>query len=153
MTNFATGVGHPLAKRAEEYYAREGATDFVVVPPLAAAIAAGASVEGQPQEVKWKEPGFVIAIMGQELAGTAAKFAQTEIRIQVGGSRDVFSDGRVGQFMPLLCLFGGYMVERKFTRYVDPATSWWVTWRNRDAGATATPFGAFSFVSMRALGK
>ena len=159
MSNFASNPGNypasavDIANRTLAMMGRTGGSEVIVTPPLAAAIAAGAAVESQPQQVLFKEPGYVIAIQGQELAGTAAKFASTEIRVQVGASRDVFSDGRTGQFVPMLVLFGGVQNWFTLNRYVTPAEPWYVTYRNRDAGATATPFSCFLFLSLRALGQ
>jgi hypothetical protein len=135
-----------LIQRQLSQFGRVGATRIYTAPALAAAIAAGASVESNPVTIRFREPGTVIALYGQELAGTAPKFASTELRIQVGGTEDLFTDGEVGTFVPFLGLFGGALNWWPMWRHATPGVDWLITYRNRDAGATATPFAGLAFI-------
>lgn len=136
-----------LIQRQVSQFGRVGATKIYTAPALAAAIAAGASVESVPVTIRFREPGTVIALYGQEVAGTAAKFATTDIRVQIGGTEDLFTDGQQGTFVPMLGLFGGALNWFPLWRRALPGVDWVFTFRNRDAGATATPFAGLAFLA------
>lgn len=136
-----------LIQRQLSQFGRVGATKIYIAPALSAAIAAVAGTTGGPTNIRFREPGTVIAIYGQEQAGTAPKFATTEVRIQVGGSEDLFTDGEVGAFVPLLALFGGALNWFPMWRRAQPGVDWLVTWRNQSGAATAIPTLCLAFVA------
>lgn len=131
-----------LAQRA---FARTGATRIYTVS-LNAAIAAGAAVEAAAPPLMFQENGVVVAMMGQERTGTAAKFATTEVRVQMG-AEDLATDGQAGAFVPMLLLFSPGQPYFAMNRRVQAGVPWTVTFRNRDAGAAANPFLALAVIA------
>jgi len=131
-------------QRQVSQFGRVGSTKIVAVPDVAAIAISSFS---QPQTVTFREPGVVIAMYGQELAGTAPKFASTRVRVQVGGSEDLFTDGQSGVFLSMLSLFGGAQNWFPIWRRASPAVRWVVTYQNLDAAATATPSAQFGFIA------
>lgn len=131
-------------QRQVSQFGRTGATKIYAVPDVTAIAASGTS---QPQTVTFREAGVVIAMYGQELAGTAPKFAQTRVRVQIGGSEDIFTDGQSGVFVSMLSLFGGAQNWFPLWRRAVPAVRWIVTYQNLDAGATATPSLQFALLA------
>lgn len=126
---------------------RIGATKIYVFPPLAAALAAVAGTVSVPTNIRFREPGTVIALYGQEQAGTAAAFATTEVRIQVGGQEDLFTNGQSGTFVSMLALFGGSQNWFPLLRRAVPGVDWTATYRNQSGSATATPSLYLAFVA------
>lgn len=117
--------------------------------PLPAALAAGA--QSSPLQMKFPEPGIVIALYGQEAAGTAAALAITEVRLQLEGVEDFFVDGLGGGVtFPLLGLVGGAQNWYPIMRRASGTAPWLVTWANR-GGGTILPRLALPFVSDRFL--
>lgn len=131
---------------------RLAGTRVMTAPALAAAMAAGANVLGGPVSLHFNEPGTVLALVAQELAGTLPKYATTEVRIQIGDD-DVFSDGRTGTFMPLLAMLGPTQGYFPLIKRADQNLDWTITWRNQDGGATAMPFLGAVFLPDRALAR
>jgi hypothetical protein len=138
----ASGSILELAQRA---FARTGATRIYVVS-LPAAIAAGADVQAAASPLNFQESGVVVAIQGQERTGTAAKFASTEVRIQMG-NEDLATDGQAGAFVPMLMLFSPGQPYFAMNRRVQVGVPWTVTFRNRDAGAAANPTLSLAFIA------
>ncbi len=132
-----------LVQRQLGQYGRIGATRIQTVPDVAAIAASSFS---QPQIVNWRDDGWVIAMYGQELAGTAPKFAATRVRVQIGGSEDLFSDGQAGTYCSMLSLFGGAQNWFPLLRRVQKGVQWIVSYQNRDTGATATPDAQFAMI-------
>jgi hypothetical protein len=137
------------AQQQLSQYGRIGATRLIKVPDLAAAvpISAGTGTLAQAPSLTWRDRGTVIAMYGQELAGTVAKFASTAFRLVLTGDVDLVSNGNGGDFAPLLAVFGPNVNWFPMTRRVDRGDNWAVTWRNQDAGATATPTMMFAFIA------
>lgn len=131
--------------RQVSQYGRTGSTKIMAVPALSAAIAISSTVQAQP--LQFRESGVVIAMYGQELAGTAAKFASTTVRVQIGGQEDLFSDGNAGVGVSMLALFGGAQNWFPLWRRVIPGVNWVVTYGNNDGAATATPSCFFGFIA------
>jgi len=75
------------------------------VPPLAAALTVATS-PSTPVQIRFRKPGIVLAMYGQVQSAVPGDAASTEVRIQIAGTRDVFTDGDSGTFMPLFALFG-----------------------------------------------
>jgi hypothetical protein len=136
-----------LIQRQLSQFGRVGATKIYRAPALAAAIAAVVGTVSNPINIRFREPGTVIALYGQEQAGTAPKFATTEVRIQVGGSEDIFTDGETGTFVPMLALFGGAQNWFPMWRRAEPGVDWLISYRNQDGGNTAIPSLLLAFVA------
>jgi hypothetical protein len=82
-----------------------GANRVYRVPPLASALTV-ASSPSVPLQIRFRKPGIVIAMYGQVQSGEDEDAASTEVRIQIAGTRDIFTDGDSGTFLPFLALFG-----------------------------------------------
>lgn len=134
-----------LVQRQLSQFGRVGATKVYAVPELPAVMPA--STTSAPQNVKFREPGVVIAMYGQELAGTAPAYATTRARVQIGGQEDIFTDGNVGVFRSFLSLFGGANNWFPLWRRAEPGVDWVVTYQNRNAGGTALPELSFAFIA------
>lgn len=136
-----------LTQRQLSQYGRVGATRVYRTPVIAAI---GAGLDSNPVPIQFREPGIVIAAYGQEIAGTVANLAGTEVRVQVGGTEDLFTDGTAGQFVPLLALFGSTQNWFPMLRRAVPGIDWQITFRNRTAG-NVTPVFALAFLGDRDL--
>lgn len=141
-----------LVQRQLSQFGRVGATKVYLFPLLAAPIAANTSggptgTVSVPSNIRFREPGTVIALYGQEATGTVAKFAQTAIRIQVGGQEDLWTDGNAGVFIPMLAAFGPNLNWFPLWRRAIPGVDWTITWRNDDTGATAFPQTMLAFIA------
>lgn len=136
-----------LIQRQLSQFGRVGATKVYAAPDLSAAIAATPGTISQPVNIRFREPGIVIACYGQELAGTVAKFASTRVRVQIGGQEDLFTDGNVGVFVPMLELFGPNLNWFPLWRTATPGVDWTITYQNM-ASSTATPSFALAFIGM-----
>ena len=134
-----------LVQRQLGQYGRVGATRIIKTPDVPAIAAVGGT--SQPQQVNWRDRGVVIAMYGQELAGTAAKYASTRVKVQVGSNEDLFTDGQAPAFVSMLALFGGAQNWFPLIRWVEPGVVWLVTYENRHATDTATPETEFAFIA------
>lgn len=131
---------------------RIGATGIVRVPDLSAAVAEAASATAPSDAVApmldFQEAGWVVAMYGQERTGTQAKYAATEMRLQINGSRDFVTSGLLGgAFFPFLGLFGPSVHWFPVTRRVEKRDKWQFTFRNFDTGAVANPTVGLAFLS------
>ncbi len=135
-----------LIQRQLSQFGRVGATKVYKAPDLAAAIAGVVGTESQPVTIRFREPGTVIACYGQELAGTTAKFAGTEVRVRIGGQEDLFTDGQSGVYMPMLALFGPNLNWFPLWRRAMPGVDWTVQYKNQVA-STATPTFGLAFIA------
>jgi hypothetical protein len=142
------------AQQQLSQYGRIGATRIYKTPDLSAAVPVlgGANVVPAPL-LTFRDVGTVIAMYGQERAGTQAKFATTDVRVQFGNNDDLITNGSAGDFMPMLGLFGPNLNWYPLTRRVAINENWQITYRNMDAGATATPTVAFAFIADADLGR
>lgn len=140
-----------LIQRQLSQFGRVGATKVYAVPTLTAVIAAAPAVTtpviSQPQNIRFREPGTVIAIYGQAIAGTVQSFAGTEIRIQIGGQEDVATDGNAGVFVPMLALFGPNLNWFPMWRRAQPGVDWTITYQNRQTGDTTFPSAYLAFIA------
>lgn len=136
-----------LIQRQLSQFGRVGATKIYMTPGLSAAIAAVAGTQGGPVNIRFREPGTVIALYGQEQAGTTAKFATTEVRIQIGGQEDLITDGQSGTFAPMLALFGPNLNWFPLWRRAVPGVDWTFTYRNQSGASTAIPLCALAFIA------
>lgn len=133
-----------LVQRQMGQYGRIGATRIVQTPDVPAI---AASSLAQPQTVNWRNDGIVIAMYGAELAGTPASFASTRVRVQIGGSDDLITDGQSGTYASFLSLFGAAQNWFPLLRKVQQGVQWIVTYQNLNAGGTATPSLSFAFIA------
>jgi hypothetical protein len=138
-----------VAQRMLSQFGRVGATRIYAAPALGAVIAAGSGVIATAQPITFREPGTVLAAYGQELTGTPAKFASTAVRVQIGGTEDLFTDGQAGTFVPMLALFGTTQNWFPIMRRAQPGVDWTVSYQNNDAGGTASPFFCLAFIADR----
>lgn len=134
-----------LIQRQLSQFGRVGCSKVYGFPDLAAALAVSST--SAPVTIMWREPGVVIAMYGQELAGTAAKFATTRTRIKIGGQEDLFTDGQVGIFRSFLSLFGGAQNWFPIWRRVTPGVEWSATYQNLDGSNTCTPELSLAFIA------
>jgi len=132
-------------------FGRVPCASIVKTPALPAALAALSS--SAQLQMRFNEPGIVIALYGQEAAATNASYAGAEIRVQMDGVEDLIFDGQSGggTSFPLLGLVGGaqnwFPIMRRATRGVP----WMITWKNTLAAATITPTAGFAFIADRFL--
>lgn len=127
-------------------YGRVGCTKIMKVPDLAAAIAAPVGTVQPAPQLTFRDDGWVIALYGQELAGTVAAFAGLGVRVQFPGDIDLVSNGNAGDFAPLLSLVGPNVNWFAMTRRVTRGDNWNVTYKN-NTGALATPTIEFAFIA------
>lgn len=139
-----------LIQRQLSQFGRVGATKIYVFPALAAPVPTGQI--SPPTNIRFREPGTVIALYGQEILGTVATFAQTAIRIQVGGQEDLWTDGNSGVFIPLLAAFGPNLNWFPLWRRAIPGVDWTATFQNNSAG-NQTPTAMLSFIADADLGR
>lgn len=138
-----------LIQRGLTQFGRVGATKGIIAPALSAPVAAagaGGPGLGGPSQIRFLEDGVVVAMYGQEQAGTVASFASTEVQVKIGGSENLFTDGQAGTFAPLLALFGPNLNWWPLWRRVDNGDIWTVNWRNQNVAATAIPTLMLAFI-------
>lgn len=126
-------------------------TKVYKVPALGAAVAAAVNATTptivQAQPLQFREVGFVLGMYGSERSGTGPKFAQTGVRVQIGGQEDLFTDGNSGVDVSMLSLFGGALNRYALWRPAAPGVNWVVSYYNWDTGAVAYPEVEFSFIA------
>src|SRR4029079_4403240 len=153
--DFPAAIIAMVQKQVVEF-GRTGATGIERVPDLRAAIpvapGAGLFTEVPAPPLTFQEPGFVIAMYGQELTGTPAKFASTELRLQINGTKCLIRSGtNGGAFFPFLGLFGPMLNWFPLTRRVEKNNIWQFIYRNFDTGAVAVPTVGLAFLSDEAI--
>lgn len=138
-------------QRQLSQFGRVGATKFYVAPQLTTAIpvAPGAlnPSTSDPVNIRFREHGTVIAMYGQELAGSVAAFAQTWLRVQIGGQEELFRDDQKGVWLPMLSLFGPNQNWTPLWRKATPGVDWTVTYQNWSTGVTAFPTFVLAFIA------
>jgi hypothetical protein len=118
-----------VLKLAEEV----GATRYLQTPSFGS-IAAGD--DSTPQPIRFTRAGFVTAYSGQIASAAVADYGGTSLRVNIGGTEDLYVDGQGGPtFAGFLELFGGVPARRKLVRRVVPGDVWVFTVRNGNAGA------------------
>lgn len=118
---------------------RIGATRLYLTPDVPSPAAAGGV--STPATIRFNEDGIVLAMYGQETdTATAALFAQTAVRCQIGGTQDLFVDGQGGPaFAPMLALFGGVNNWFPLMRRVTRGSLWTFTFQNNTAAGLIDP--------------
>jgi hypothetical protein len=123
-----------------------GATRFLQTPAFGAI---GAGVTSAPQNIRFTEEGFVVGLYGNVQSGAVADYAGTSLRVQIGGTEDLFVDGLGGPVgLPFLMLFGGIQNMQPIVRRVIPGDLWAFSVTNNTAG-NVTPLAAVSFLADR----
>lgn len=135
------------AQQQLSQFGRIGATRIVRVPALAAPVPAVAGQLSQAPLLTWRNDGTVIALYAQEIAGTVASFASTDVRLQFPGDVDFITNGTAGDFAPMLALVGPNTNWFPMTRRVRQGDNWIVTYRNPLGAATLTPSVLFAFIA------
>lgn len=131
-----------IAQRLASQYGRLGATRIYQAPSVGA-VAAGATSQSVP--ITWRTDGLVIAMYGQTLDGAVASLAGMSVRVQIGGSEDLFTDGNTGVAVPMLALFGQAQNWFPLMRACYKTEVWSVSFVNATAGAL-TPSVQFAVV-------
>lgn len=127
-----------MAQRQLSQFGRIGATRIYKAPSLASSVSPLA--QSTPQNIRFREPVTVIALYAQETSrASAASFAQTQVRVQIGGQEDLFTDGQVGVFASILSLVGGAQNWFPILRRGRPGVDWTVTYYNASESDTALP--------------
>lgn len=85
--------------------------------------------------IRFRKPGIAVAMYGQVLSAVAADAAGLEVRVQLGGTRDLFTDGDSGTFVPYFALFGSSQNWFPLDLGVTEGQDWSVTWRNVGSNA------------------
>ena len=136
-------------------YGRVGCTKVLKVPDLAAAVpvAVGLTSVSVAPLLQFRDPGTVIALYAQERAGTVAKFAQTDLRVQMINDEDLITNGSAGDFAPLLGLVGPSCNWFPLTRRVTRNENWTISYRNMDPAAVANPSCLFAFIADADIGR
>lgn len=118
---------------------RIGATRYFVTSAVASPTAAGGI--SAPVPVRFNVRGVALAMYGQETdTATVAAYAQCAVRVQIGGTEDLFVDGQGGPaFAPMLALFGGVSNWTPLMRQVQPGVDWVFTFQNNTAAGTINP--------------
>lgn len=142
---------HPInliqwAQQQLSQFGRIGATRIVNVPALAAPVAIGPAT-AQPPLLTWRDPGWVIAMYGQELRGTVAAFATTGAMVQFMGDEFLTTNGNAPDFASFLALFGPNVNWFSLIRRVARGDNWTITYKNRDTAAVANPDMSFAFLA------
>jgi len=123
---------------------KAGATRYFQTPPFGAVAALTDSV---PQPIRFTRFGYVVSILGSIQSGAVADYAATTLRVQIGGTEDLFVDGQGGPaFVPFLALFGGIVNERRCLRRVAPGDLWTFTCHDNAAAGSVTPLVQVSFL-------
>lgn len=126
---------------------RAGATRFFTTPAVASPAAAGGL--SVPSNIRWTEKGIALALYGQEAeVASQLTFAQTAVRLQIGGTEDFFVDGQGGpSFGSFLALFGGVNNWTPLLRRVTPGVDWTFTFQNNRAAGNILPSCMVSFIA------
>ena len=133
-------------------YGQCGATKITRVPRLAAAVPAVLGTEVQAPLLTWRDTGTVIAMYGQEIRGTQAAYAETEVRVQFAGDDDLINNGAAGDFAPMLALFGPNLNWFPIVRRVRRGDTWTITYKNGAANAL-TPSVLFAVLNDADVGR
>jgi hypothetical protein len=134
-----------MVQRALAMGAPVGGTQILTVD-LAASIPAGASVIRQAEPLQFQEPGTVVAITGQEVTATSAKYATTRLSLAVG-PKELVSNGQGKSFASFLTLFPPGQPFWGLFRDVQVGVPWIFSFENRDAGAVCVPSLTLGFIA------
>ena len=131
-----------LAQRLVSQSGRLGATRIYQAPAVGS-VANGATSQAVP--ITWRTDGIVIAMYGQTLDGAVASLAGMALRVQLGGSEDLFTDGNTGVAVPMLSLFGQAQNWFPLMRQCYKTQVWSVSFTNTSGGAL-TPSVQFAVI-------
>jgi len=107
---------------------RIGATRYFVTPDIDNVLK---STQSTPVPVRFTDPGICLAMYGQEATvASQLAYANTRVRVQVGGVEDLFVDGQGGPaYMPFLAAFGTVNNWTPVLRRVTPGVDWVFTFK------------------------
>lgn len=110
---------------------RVGATRWYVTAPIATSPATGGGIS-IPTPVRFTDRGIALAMYGVERTSqTAFSMANTAVRVQIGGTEDLFVDGLGGPaFAPFQAMFGSVTNWTPLMRRVTPGVDWIFTYQN-----------------------
>lgn len=99
-----------------------------------------------PATIRFTRSGFVSALYGQVTSGAVADYGGTSMRVQIGGTEDLFVDGLgAPAFAPFLALFGGVFNKQRLLRRVNPGDLWTFTFQTTIVGGV-TPSAQLGFL-------
>jgi hypothetical protein len=129
-----------------------GATRYFKTPPFGSV---SANTLSSPQPIRFTRDGFVTSYFGQIQSGAAADYGAAALRVQIGGSEDLYVDGQGGPaFCGYLELFGGVPAKQRLVRRVVRGDLWVFTVQNLYPTTTAiTPTVTLSFLDDADLAK
>jgi len=121
-----------LVKEQLALMGRIGATRIYVTPPVPNV--AAATTSNQPSNVRFNEPGWILAMYGVEtLQATFASQATFALRVQINGDQDFVINGNGGPgYASFLGLFGGVVNWIPIMRRVVQGDLWTFTYQNND---------------------
>lgn len=109
---------------------RIGATRVLQTQPVASPALNQIST---PTAIRFPQKGFALAMYGQDAQATPGAYATDRMRVQIGGTEDLFVDGQGGPaFVPMLALFGGVNNWFPLLRRVQPGVDWVFTFQNQN---------------------
>lgn len=123
-----------------------GATRYFKTPAFGSVVANTIST---PQPIRFTRDGFVTSYFGQIQSGAVADYGAAALRVQIGGSQDVYIDGQGGPaFCGYLELFGGVPAKQRFVRRVSRGDLWVFTVQNLNApgGQAVVPTVTLAFL-------
>ena len=123
-----------------------GANRVYRVPALAAALSVALSpVQAKP--IRIRTNGIMIGLNIQVQDALAASLAALEVRIQIAGTVDLFTDGESGVFMPAYMLCGAQGFWYPLDVPVEKGLDIFCTWQEITGGpATCVPSIAFNIL-------
>ena len=125
---------------------RAGATRYMQAPSFGTV---GNGTDSTPQSIRFGWDGFVVGLYGQIQSGTAADYGGSSLRVQIGGTEDLFIDGQGGPaFAGFLGLFGGVPNYQRVVRPIKNGDLWTLTVRNA-SGGSIVPSVWFSFLAAK----
>lgn len=132
-----------LAQLQLAQFGRLGAQRVYQFPEVAAL---NPGTTSQQQSVRFRTSGIVTGIYGATLAGTQLQLAEIGVKVLIGGSEALFTDGSADVFVPLVALVGGAQNWFALNRRVYDGQSWTVQYLNRSGASVITPFLQLSVV-------
>jgi hypothetical protein len=114
---------------------RAGATRMLQCPSFGTVLT---GTDSTPQPIRFTWDGFVVGLYGAIASGVAADYGGTALRVQLGGTEDMFVDGQGGPAsVSFLGLFGGVPNYQRIVRRVVKGDLWTFTVHNGTAGSVA----------------
>lgn len=132
-----------LAQLQLAQFGRLGAQRVYQFPEVAALNPGAISAQ---QTVRFRVSGIVTGFYGSTLAGTQLQLAEISVKVLIGGSEALFTDGSADVFVPLAALVGGAQNWFPLNRRVYDGQSWTIQYLNRSGASVITPFAQLAVV-------